>query len=125
MVASSYPRFPGDSIATFMEPIAKGLAARGHDVHLVVPWNPHWRRQDIEDGVRFHPFRYAPTAGLNVFGYAAAMHADVRLRLSALAVAPLAIAAGIFRARQLVRNARPSVVHAHWVIPGGVMAAVA
>ena len=40
MVASSYPRFPGDIVGTFMEPIAQGLAARGHDVHMVLPWHP-------------------------------------------------------------------------------------
>ena len=28
MVTTSYPRFPGDSVGTFMEPIAKGVAAR-------------------------------------------------------------------------------------------------
>src|SRR5690606_6877031 len=33
MVATSYPRFPGDTVGTFMEPIAQGVAARGHDVH--------------------------------------------------------------------------------------------
>ena len=27
MVATSYPRFPGDTVGTFMEPIAGGLAA--------------------------------------------------------------------------------------------------
>ena len=29
MVTTSYPRFPGDSVGTFMEPIAKSVAARG------------------------------------------------------------------------------------------------
>jgi hypothetical protein len=37
MLTTSYPRFPGDTIGTFMEPIAKGIAARGHEVHVVLP----------------------------------------------------------------------------------------
>ena len=40
MVTSSYPRFPGDSVGTFMEPIATSIAARGHEVHVVAPWHP-------------------------------------------------------------------------------------
>ncbi len=40
MVTSSYPRFPGDSVGTFMEPIATSVAARGHEVHVVAPWHP-------------------------------------------------------------------------------------
>ena len=40
MVATSYPRFSGDTIGTFMEPIASSVAARGHEVHVVAPWHP-------------------------------------------------------------------------------------
>lgn len=125
MVTSSYPRFSGDGIATFMEPIATGVAARGHDVHLVAPWHPRWQRPSPDGGVTFHLYRYAPTRGLNVFGYAGALQADVRLRLSAIAVTPLAVASGVIRTRRVVRDVRPSIVHAHWVIPSGAMCALA
>ena len=125
MVTSSYPRFPGDSIATFMEPIATGMAARGHEVHVVAPWHPQWRRQASEGDVQFHLFRYAPVSSMSVFGYAAALRADVRLRLSAIAVAPLALVAGSRRARKVARDTSASIVHAHWVIPGGVIGAAA
>ena len=103
MVTTSYPRFPGDSVGTFMEPIAKGVAARGHepiarsvaarghDVHIVAPWHPLVTRPAEEHGVRFHFYRYAPVRSLNVFGYAAAMRADVSLRGTAYIAAPLAL----------------------------------
>ena len=65
MVATSYPRFPGDTVGTFMEPIAHGMAARGHDVHMVLPWHPRWTRPPREGGVTFHLFRYAPIQSLN------------------------------------------------------------
>ena len=60
MIASSYPRFRGDSVGSFMEPIAQGIAARGHEVHLVAPWHPKWDRPKLEGGVHFHLFHYAP-----------------------------------------------------------------
>ena len=78
MVTTSYPRFPGDSVGTFMEPIAKHVAARGHEVHVVAPWHPLVTRGREEAGVFFHFFHYAPVAALNVFGYAAGLRADVR-----------------------------------------------
>jgi glycosyltransferase involved in cell wall biosynthesis len=124
MVTTSYPRFHGDSVGTFMEPIVTGVARRGHDVHVVAPWHPAWRRHDA-DGVHFHLYRYAPVPGLNVFGYAGALRADVRLRFSALAAAPLALVSGWHRTRQVVQQTRTSIVHAHWVIPSGVISAAA
>lgn len=123
MVASSYPRFPGDGIGSFMEPIAKGIAARGHEVHVVLPWHPAITRAKVEDGVFFHFFHYAPIASLNVFGYASGLRADTDVKSSAWLVAPLAIAAGTFKAWRVATKKRATIMHGHWVVPGGAMAA--
>lgn len=125
MVATSYPRFPGDGVGSFMEPIAKGVAARGHEVHLVAPWHPAIRRPREDDGVVFHFFHYVPVASWNVFGYAEGMRADTRLRRATWAVAPLALTAGWFKAWRVANKRRATVVHGHWVVPGGTMAALA
>ena len=125
MVTTSYPRFPGDSVGTFMEPIAKGVAARGHEVHIVAPWHPRITRGKVEDGVHFHFFRYAPVEALNVFGYAAGLRADVKLKGAAWMAAPLALAAGWFKAMRVAQKRRATVMHGHWVVPGGVIAAAA
>jgi glycosyltransferase involved in cell wall biosynthesis len=125
MVTTSYPRFPGDSVGTFMEPIAKSVAALGHEVHIVAPWHPLVARGKEEEGVRFHFYKYAPIPALNVFGYAAAMRADVSLRGAAYAAAPLALAAGWRAAGKVSRKCHATVMHGHWVVPGGVTAATA
>jgi glycosyltransferase involved in cell wall biosynthesis len=125
MVTSSYPRFPGDSVGTFMEPIAKSVAARGHDVHIVAPWHPLVARPEQENGVTFHFYKYAPIGSLNVFGYAAALRADVSVRGAAYLAAPLALAAGWRAARSVARRYRATVMHGHWVVPGGLTAAAA
>ena len=125
MVTSSYPRYPGDGVGSFMEPIAKGIAALGHEVHLVAPWHPAITRGREEDGVAFHFFRYAPTPALNVFGYASGLRADTNLRAAAWAVAPLALAAGWFKAWRVATKRRATMMHGHWVIPSGVIAAAA
>jgi glycosyltransferase involved in cell wall biosynthesis len=125
MVTSSYPRFPGDTVGTFMEPIARGVAARGHAVHVVAPWHPKVDRPAQDAGVHFHFYRYAPSAFPHVFGHAGALKADVRLRASALAVAPVAVAAGILTARRVARSVKATVMHGHWVVPGGFMGLLA
>ncbi len=125
MVTSSYPRFPGDSVGTFMEPIAKSVAALGHAVHIVAPWHPLVTRPAREGGVHFHFYKYAPIEALNVFGYAAALRADVNLKAAAYVAAPLALAAGWRAARKVARKTGASLMHGHWVVPGGATAAAA
>jgi glycosyltransferase involved in cell wall biosynthesis len=125
MVTSSYPRFPGDSVGTFMEPIATTVAAQGHEVHVVAPWHPLIQRSPEEQGVRFHFYKYAPVSALNVFGYAEAMRADVKLRGASLMAAPLALAQAWRMANRVARTHRATVMHGHWVVPGGITAALA
>jgi len=125
MVTTSYPRFPGDSVGTFMEPIAKGVAARGHEVHIVAPWHPAITRAREEDGVFFHFFKYAPIRQLNVFGYASGLRADEHVRGAAWAAAPFALAAGWFKAMRVAQKRRATVMHGHWVVPGGAIASFA
>lgn len=123
MVTTSYPRFPGDGVGSFIEPIARGVAARGHEVHLVAPWHPAITRSSVEDGVHFHFFHYAPVRSLHVFGYASGLKEDTSLRAAAWAVAPFAMTAGWFKAWRVITKRQATVVHAHWVVPGGVIAA--
>jgi glycosyltransferase involved in cell wall biosynthesis len=123
MLATSYPRFPGDTIGTFMEPIAKGVAARGHEVHMVLPWHPALRREGVDDGVRFHAFKYAPHPSLNVYGYAGALRKDTDLRWSAWASAPLALAASFAAVRRVARAVGATLLHGHWLVPSGAVVA--
>ena len=122
MVTTSYPRFPGDLTGTFLEPIAHSVAERGHAVHIVAPWHPLVQRPDHEGAVHFHFYRYAPFKPLNVFGYGNALKADTSMRATAYAVTPFALIAASRTTRRVVRTYSATVVHAHWVIPSGVIA---
>jgi len=79
----------------------------------------------MEDGVQFHFYRYAPLPSLNVFGYAAGMRADTAVRGAAWAAAPFGIAFGWLAARRVAAAHRATIMHGHWVIPGGFVAAYA
>lgn len=125
ITTSSYPRFPGDLTGTAVEPIARGVAARGHAVHVVAPWHPLVRRGAVEDGIHYHFYRYAPIPALNVFGYAGALRADVSMKGAAYAVAPFAFVAGVRMLRRVIRQHGATLIHAHWAIPSGAIAATA
>jgi glycosyltransferase involved in cell wall biosynthesis len=120
MVTSSYPLFPGDGTAPFIEEIARGVAARGHEVDILLPAHPRLRRE-AEKHLRFFPFAYAPVQALNVWGYAQSMNADRGFKGKTLAVAPFAALATAAAVRRRIHAERYDVVHAHWVVPGGVL----
>jgi glycosyltransferase involved in cell wall biosynthesis len=123
-VTTSFPKFEGDTTAPFIESITRELASRGHELTVVLP-----ARSDLNpaaiDRVRFRPYRYAPSRALEVFGYAEALRADVALRGATKAVLPLAVLSGLRALRRELRDRKYDVVHAHWVVPSGTMAALA
>ena len=122
MIATSFPKYPGEMTAPFIEEIAAAIAARGHEVHMVLPTHPELQRQPVERGIHIHAYQYAPLKQLHVWGYASALHNDVALRPSALAVAPWALGASALAMQRLVAQRAFDVIHAHWVIPNGLPA---
>lgn len=123
MLTSSYPKYPGETTAPFIEEIAAGLVRRGHAIHVVLPYHPDLRRAAVERGVALHPYRYAPVPALNVWGYAEALRGDIGLKGSALRAAPFALPAGLLAL--LRQPGRFDLIHAHWVLPNGLPALLA
>ena len=120
-ITSSYPKYARDTTAPFIASITKALASRGHELTVVLPAH---RDLDLEPvpGVRFRPYRYAPTQGLSVFGYAESLRADVALRGATYLAAPLALVSGTQKLLSESYRERYDVLHAHWVVPNGTMA---
>jgi glycosyltransferase involved in cell wall biosynthesis len=122
MVTSSYPLFPGDVTAPFIEEIARGLVAAGHAVDLVLPHHPRLLR-GAKEPVRFFPYRYAPFDSWSLWGYAQSLEADVRVRGGVYLLAPL-VALALRRALSGRLTAeRYDLVHVHWLVPNAAMVA--
>ena len=120
-VTSSYPKYRGDTTAPFIASITEALAARGHELTVVLPARADLDLEPVA-GVRFCPFRYAPIRGLSVFGYAEALRADVAVKHRTYLAAPLALFAGARRLLAESGRDHYDVLHAHWVVPNGAMA---
>jgi phosphatidyl-myo-inositol dimannoside synthase len=122
MVTSSYPKYPGDVTAPFIESIACSVAARGHRVDVVLPHHPDLRRPEGEP-VRFFPYHYSPREEWSLWGYAQSLEADVRVRRGMYLLAPL-VALSLRRLISArLTDERYDAVHVHWVVPNAVMVA--
>jgi glycosyltransferase involved in cell wall biosynthesis len=120
MVTHTYPRFMGDTTAPFVESIADAVAARGHEVDVLLPYAPDLQSRPASR-VRLRPFRYAPTDGLSQWGYGRAMDGRGKVRPGMYAATPLAARALRRSARALLATGDYDVVHVHWVVPSGVL----
>lgn len=123
-LTQTYPRFEGDTAGPFIRDLARGLVRGGDRVTVLAPHAPGVAPAWDDGGVEVLTFRYAPERQ-EVLGYGRSLEADERVKGAAALAAPLyALAARRAIRRQLSRR-RYDLVHAHWIVPNGLVAAAA
>jgi glycosyltransferase involved in cell wall biosynthesis len=122
-LTSSYPRSPDDNASIFIRHLAEHIRDLGHDVHVIAPADTE-AGIAVEHGITVERFKYLP-ARWQRLAYGSGILSNLRNRpLLWLQVPPFAIAMAWSLMRSLRRTPRPRLLHAHWVIPQGLIAAL-
>jgi len=117
-VTHAYPRSDGDVAGHFLELLAVGLVARGHQLEVIAPADEGWGGHQSRGGVEIRRLRYAPRAW-ETLAYRGTMTEAIRSPAGLLALNGLL--AGQVAALRRNRSAI-DLVHAHWWVPGGIAA---
>lgn len=125
VLTHNYPRFRGDFSGRFVEALSEELAAQGHSVTVLAPWDPAYDRSGSAGRVKLLLYRYAPRPGWHQLGYMRTMRADLAMRGVTYLLAPGLFASGTWAVMNWTRRERPDVLHAHWVLPNGFLGALA
>jgi glycosyltransferase involved in cell wall biosynthesis len=123
VLTSSYPRFEGDGTAPFVASISEQLAKLGHQVEVVAPYDPAVDTNHTTP-IPVHRFRYIWPQRLHIMGHAKSLAADVRLRPLVYLLLPFFLMAAFRKLYQVVRRQKAQIVHVHWVLPNGPVAAL-
>ncbi len=123
VLTSSYPRFPGDGTAPFIQSLAEGLASLGHAVEVIAPYDPEVSLVSFSR-IPIHRFHYALMKRLNIMGHGRALEADVHLRPVAFLLIPFYTLSAILTLWKVTRQQKTEVIHVHWVLPNGPIAAI-
>lgn len=123
VMASNFPRWQGDSWSPFILFQAEGMARRGHEVHVLAPHAPGAAATELFGEVTVHRFRYAPDRW-EVLAYGGGILQNLRRNPLAWALVPVFLLAELKAMRRLVRRQRIDLIHAHWFIPQGLIAAL-
>lgn len=122
VLASTYPRWTGDPEPAFVHELARRLATE-FDVTVLCPHAPGALPRETLDGVRVHRFRYAPAAWETLVNDGGIV-ANLRARPWKWLLLPGFVAALAWQAWRLARRERPAAIHAHWLVPQGLVAAL-
>jgi glycosyltransferase involved in cell wall biosynthesis len=121
-LTQTYPRFEGDTAGPFIRDLARGLVRGGDRVTVLTPHAEGVATSWDDGGVEVVSFRYAPERH-EVLGYGRSLEADEKVKGKAALAAPLYALAARRAVRRQLAERRFDLVHAHWIVPNGIVAA--
>lgn len=122
VLASTYPRWPGDPEPGFVHELSKRLASRFR-VIVLGPHAPGAKTREVLDGVEVVRYRYAPERWETLVNDGGIVTNLKRARWKLLLV-PGFVLGQAWAAWRLMRRERVDVIHAHWLVPQGLIAAL-
>ncbi len=124
VLTSTFPRWPGDREPPFVFELSRRLAG-AHEVLVIAP---HCQGAACEErltgSVAVRRFRYAPEA-LESLAYEGGILEKLRRGRWRWMLVPLFFLAELLAVVRALHRYRPDVVHAHWIVPQGVVALAA
>lgn len=120
VLASTYPRWADDHEPGFVHELCKRLLPHFHVIALV-PDAPGADPNGLLDGVEVVRYRYAPRP-LQTLVFNGGIVTNLRRSLWKWALVPGFVLAQWWAARRILRQRRVDAIHAHWLIPQGLIA---
>ncbi|MCG8370219.1 MAG: glycosyltransferase [Proteobacteria bacterium] len=126
VTTSTFPRWAGDTEPGFVQYLSLELA-KIYDVVVLAPHCAGAARQEVlaRDGLQVDVRRYR--YGIDAFetlAYGGGMLARARSRPLRLLLLPFFLAAQFLAIRRLQKESDFDAIHAHWIIPQGIVAAL-
>jgi len=124
VLTSTFPRWPGDREPPFVFELCQRLAA----LHEVLVLAPHCsgaaREERMGERLSVRRFRYAPQR-LESLAYEGGILEKLRRARWRWLLVPLFLVCQLMVAVRAVRRYRPDVIHAHWIVPQGIVGVIA
>jgi glycosyltransferase involved in cell wall biosynthesis len=122
-LASSYPRSQNDSASVFLRYLADALANRGVEVHVLAPADTT-SATSTEGSVIVHRFQYFP-ARMQKLAYGSGIVPNLKRSPWLWVQVPFFLCSMLYSLIRLIRLERPDLIHAHWILPQGLIAILA
>ncbi|MGH8399555.1 MAG: glycosyltransferase, partial [Gammaproteobacteria bacterium] len=122
VLASTYPRWQDDPEPGFVHELSRRLTER-FEVAVLAPHAAGAKSEEIMEGVHVFRYRYAP-ARWETLVNAGGIINNLKRRPWKWLLVPVFLLAQMWATWRLIRRWHPDVIHAHWLIPQGLLVAM-
>lgn len=122
LLTHNLPRFPGDFSGTFIDALATAMVEKGAEVRVLAPHDAAYGPA-MERPYSLDLYRYAWPTSYETVGYMRSMEGDLRPKRASLLATPASLTLGTAAGVRIAREWKPDVIHAHWLLPNGLIGA--
>lgn len=122
VLSSTFPRWENDHEPPFVYELSKRLSDN-YEVYVLAPHTPGSKSDENLQNLNIHRFKYAPER-LEKLAYNGGMSTNLRLHPSRYLLVLPFIIAELFSAIRITRKENIDLIHAHWIIPQGLVAII-
>lgn len=123
VLTSTFPRWEGDHEPPFVFELSKRLGQR-FKITVLAPHAPGAKQSEIMDGMEVHRFRYFPERWQRL-AYDGGILSNLKKNCLNYFVVPFFVLSETISVVLLLRKTKVDVIHAHWLIPQGMVALIA
>lgn len=120
VLASTFPRWGNDSTPPFVYELSKQYTKEA-EVVVLAPFSKGSKKYEVMDGMKVHRFNYWPFAKKLADG---AILPNLKTNKLFWLQVPFFFLFEFLAAWKMMRIYKPTVIHAHWIIPQGIVAVV-
>lgn len=120
VLTSTFPRWRRDTTPAFVEELSRGLAGNWH-LTVLAPHAPGARKQERSGKIAIRRFAYFKPESIQRLCYKGGILPNLKASLLAKIQLPFLILAEFLVSLSLARKENVSLIHAHWLLPQGIV----
>ena len=123
VLTSTFPRWANDTVPPFVFELCRRLTPY-FDLHVLAPHYPGSLTSESMEDIHVHRFRYC-FAGWEKLAYEGGILPRLKRHPLLFGLIPFFMAGQLLVALRLLRRYRIRAIHAHWILPQGLIAVLA
>jgi glycosyltransferase involved in cell wall biosynthesis len=123
-ISSTFPRWVDDTVPPFVFLLNAHLKKQGYTIYTLAPHYPGAKFYEEIEGMKIYRFPYFLPLRLQKVSYDGGIMANIKKSTLAKLQVPIFLAMEFAYTAYLTLRFSPSHIHAHWIIPQGLIASL-
>jgi len=123
VTTTTFPRWTGDTVPPFIYELEKRLVNE-FDIIIIAPHFSGARKSEKVNGMTIRRFQYFWPVWLQRLCYGAGILPNIKINKWLIFQIPFLVLTEFFAIKKIIKNEKIDFIHAHWILPQGLIAAV-